>query len=108
VEANRRLMPIDHITGWLFRVARSRITDLFRKKMPERLADTAVADEDDDERLRLEDLLPRRMPDRRRCAPATPDEPRRRSTSCPEEQRAVFVAHGVDAAASRKWPPRPA
>jgi RNA polymerase sigma factor (sigma-70 family) len=31
VEANRRLMPIDHVTGWLFRVARNRITDLFRK-----------------------------------------------------------------------------
>jgi RNA polymerase sigma factor (sigma-70 family) len=31
VEANRLLMPIDHVTGWLFRVARNRITDLFRK-----------------------------------------------------------------------------
>ena len=35
VEANRLLMPIDHVTGWLFRVARNRITDLFRKKKPE-------------------------------------------------------------------------
>ena len=35
VEANRLLMPIDHVTGWLFRVARNRITDLFRKKRPE-------------------------------------------------------------------------
>src|SRR5262245_57907157 len=34
VEANRLLMPIDHVTGWLFRVARNRITDLFRKKTP--------------------------------------------------------------------------
>src|SRR2546426_12075096 len=32
VEANRLLMPIDHVAGWLFRVARNRITDLFRKK----------------------------------------------------------------------------
>src|SRR5437660_2932213 len=32
VEANRLLMPIDHVTGWLFRVARNRITDLFRKR----------------------------------------------------------------------------
>src|SRR6266545_7357293 len=31
VEANRLLMPIEHLTGWLFRVARNRITDLFRK-----------------------------------------------------------------------------
>src|SRR6266498_3474868 len=57
VEANRRLMPIDHVTGWLFRVARNRITDLFRKKRPESFSDSAVADEDD-ERLRWEDLLP--------------------------------------------------
>src|SRR4030066_2145726 len=57
VEANRLLMPIEHVTGWLFRVARNRITDLFRKKTPERFSDTGVADEDD-ELLQLEDLLP--------------------------------------------------
>ena len=39
VEANRLLMPIEHITGWLFRVARNRITDLFRKKEPENFSD---------------------------------------------------------------------
>src|ERR1700756_1334992 len=39
VEANRLLMPIEHVTGWLFRVARNRITDLFRKKKPEGLED---------------------------------------------------------------------
>src|SRR5215212_10290346 len=48
VEANRLLMPIDLVTGWLFRVARNRITDLFRKKRPESLGDT------------FEDLLPSR------------------------------------------------
>src|SRR5579864_6435240 len=50
VEANRLLMPIEHVTGWLFRVARNRITDLFRKKKPERFSD--------DELPGLEDLLP--------------------------------------------------
>jgi RNA polymerase sigma factor (sigma-70 family) len=39
VEANRLLMPIDHVTGWLFRVARNRITDLFRKKKPDAFSD---------------------------------------------------------------------
>src|SRR5438045_3532244 len=59
VEANRLLMPIEHITGWLFRVARNRITDLFRKKMPESFSDTAVARHDeDDELLAFEDMLP--------------------------------------------------
>src|SRR6266581_4105401 len=57
VEANRLLMPIEHVTGWLFRVARNRITDLFRKKKPESFSDTAVADEAG-ELLRWEDLLP--------------------------------------------------
>src|SRR6266480_3165914 len=57
VEANRLLMPIEHITGWLFRVARNRITDLFRKKKPENFSDIPVGN-DDDERLQLEDLLP--------------------------------------------------
>src|SRR5690349_19933615 len=57
VEANRMLMPIEHVTGWLFRVARNRITDLFRKKKPENFSDVAVAD-DEDEPLHLEDLLP--------------------------------------------------
>src|SRR5205809_4706754 len=46
VEANRLLMPIEHVTGWLFRVARNRITDLFRKKKPDSFSEAAVEDED--------------------------------------------------------------
>jgi len=42
VEANRLLMPIEHVTGWLFRVARNRITDLFRKKKPEAFPAAAI------------------------------------------------------------------
>src|SRR5208337_2176473 len=45
VEANQLLMPIDHLTGWLFRVARNRITDLFRKKKPESLNEAVGEDE---------------------------------------------------------------
>src|SRR5437867_9293801 len=55
-EANRLLMPIEHVTGWLFRVARNRITDLFRRKKPERLSDAVVGDEGGE--LLLDDLLP--------------------------------------------------
>src|SRR5450755_3312156 len=49
VEANRLLMPIDHVTGWLFRAARNRISDLFRKKRKERFSDTAVTPDEDGE-----------------------------------------------------------
>src|SRR5216683_7457571 len=48
LEANSLLMPIDHVTGWLFRVARNRISDLFRKKKRESFSNTAAADEDDE------------------------------------------------------------
>src|ERR1700690_133923 len=55
VEANRLLMPIEHVTGWLFRGARNRIIDLFRKQQPESFSDAAG---EDDEGLQFEDLLP--------------------------------------------------
>ena len=54
VEANRLLMPIEHVTGWLFRVARNRITDLFREGGE---LGRPVTD-DDGSPLRLDDLLP--------------------------------------------------
>src|SRR5437867_10442311 len=57
VEANRLLMPIDHITGWLFRVARNRIIDLFRKTKTESFGGSVVVDDEDD-KLLFEDLLP--------------------------------------------------
>src|SRR5579864_4506580 len=57
VQANRLLMPIEHVTGWLFRVARNRIIDLFRRKEPESFsAMTATGGED--ETFTIEDLLP--------------------------------------------------
>src|SRR6185295_18264640 len=43
VEANRLLMPIEHVTAWLFRVARNRIVDLVRQKPPARLGDAPGA-----------------------------------------------------------------
>src|SRR5580765_7481717 len=84
VEANRLLMPIEHVTGWLFRVARNRITDLFRRRTPER--------------LEFEDLLP--SPD------AGPDAVYERArllealeeaiAALPPEQRDVFVQHEIE------------
>jgi RNA polymerase sigma factor (sigma-70 family) len=97
VEANRLLMPIDHVTGWLFRVARNRITDLFRRKRPESFNDTAVADEDD-ERLRWEDLLPSPAagPEALYARNVLLDELESAVDELPKEQREVFVAHELE------------
>src|SRR5438876_556093 len=97
VEANRLLMPIDHVTGWLFRVARNRITDLFRKKKTESFSDTAVADEDD-ELLQFEDLLPSpdAGPEALYARNVLLDELELAVDELPEEQRAVFVAHELE------------
>ena len=97
VEANRLLMPIEHVTGWLFRVARNRITDLFRKKKPESFSDTAVADEND-ELLYLEDLLPSpgAGPDALYARNLLLDELELALEELPEEQRAMFMAHELE------------
>jgi RNA polymerase sigma factor (sigma-70 family) len=94
VEANRLLMPIEHITGWLFRVARNRITDLFRKKKPESFSDAAGAD-GEDELPRLEDLLPSpdAGPEALYARGLLLDELELAVEELPEEQREVFVAH---------------
>jgi RNA polymerase sigma factor (sigma-70 family) len=97
VEANRLLMPIEHVTGWLFRVARNRITDLFRKKKPESFSDSKTLDENEQSSL-LEDLLP--------SADAGPEDLLLRGAifeelevaldELPEEQRTVFIAHELE------------
>jgi RNA polymerase sigma factor (sigma-70 family) len=96
VEANRLLMPIDHLTGWLFQVARNRITDLFRKQQAESLSGNAVAGQDDD--LGLDDFLP--SPDagpeailqRHRLL----EELERAIDELPADQRTVFIAHEIE------------
>jgi RNA polymerase sigma factor (sigma-70 family) len=97
VEANRLLMPIDHVTGWLFRVARNRITDLFRKQKPESFSESA-AENESGESLQLEELLP--SPDdgpealylRRLLLEELEDA----LGELPPDQRDVFVAHELE------------
>jgi RNA polymerase sigma factor (sigma-70 family) len=94
VEANRLLMPIEHVTGWLFRVARNRITDLFRKKEPENFSEIEAVDEEN-ELLQFEDLLPSpdAGPEAIYARRVLLDEMERALDELPQEQRAVFVAH---------------
>jgi RNA polymerase sigma factor (sigma-70 family) len=97
VEANRLLMPIEHVTGWLFRVARNRITDLFRKHRPETFSDAALVDEDG-ELLQIEDLLqsPDAGPDALYLRNLLLDELELALDELPDEQREVFIAHELD------------
>jgi len=103
VEANRLLMPIGHVTGWLFRVARNRITDLFRRKTPESVGDGVVGDEDD-ERLPWADLLPSpdAGPEALYARNVLLDELEMAVDELPEEQRQVFVAHELEGRSFRE------
>ena len=96
VEANRLLMPIDHVTGWLFRVARNRITDLLRRQKAVRIGDTAVDEEG--ERLQVEDLLPSpdAGPEAEYARAALLEALEQAIADLPSDQREVFIAHELD------------
>lgn len=97
VEANRLLMPIDHVTGWLFSVARNRIVDLFREKRWVSSEDSSVADEGDN-LPRLEDLLPSpdAGPEALYARGVLLEEIEQVLDELPREQRAVFIAHELE------------
>jgi RNA polymerase sigma factor (sigma-70 family) len=95
VEAYRMMKPIEQVTAWLFRVARNRIIDLFRRKTREAKRTGPPRLDEDSEALLPEDLLP--SPD------AGPEATYARSVlveeldaaldELPEEQREVFIGH---------------
>lgn len=96
VEAYRLPAPIEQATAWLYRVARFRIIDRFRKKKELTLPGDGDADDDADCRLDL--ALP--------STEAGPEAAYARSVlltaldtaldELPENQREVFVAHELD------------
>jgi len=95
VQAYRMMKPVEQVTAWLFRVARNRITDLFRKKKPEAFANDPVAVTEDGEALRLEDLLPSpdAGPEAAYARSVLLDELDAALDELPEDQREVFIAH---------------
>ncbi|MBI5171218.1 MAG: sigma-70 family RNA polymerase sigma factor [Candidatus Eisenbacteria bacterium] len=97
VEANRMLVPIEHVTGWLFRVARNRITDLFRRNRPERLSGPA-SPRDDADATSLEDLLPSAAagPEALFARRVLLEELEEAIEELPPEQRDVFVGHEIE------------
>jgi len=97
VRAHRLLLPIDFVTGWLYRVARNRITDLFRKKRPQAFSEGAL-ETNEGELLELDDLLPAREggPEAEYLRKLLLDELRQAVAELPAEQREVFVAHEIE------------
>jgi RNA polymerase sigma factor (sigma-70 family) len=97
VQAYRVLMPIEFVTGWLYRVARNRITDLFRKKRPEAFSDALQEDEDGD-LLDVGDLLPspEAGPEAAYFRSVLLEELQQALAELPSEQRDVFVAHELE------------
>jgi RNA polymerase sigma factor (sigma-70 family) len=97
VETYRLMKPIEQVGAWLFRVARNRITDLFRKRKPEASTNDPVVAEEG-EFLTLEDLLPSRDagPEAAYARTVLLAELEDALEELPEEQREVFLAHEIE------------
>jgi RNA polymerase sigma factor (sigma-70 family) len=98
VAAYRLMKPVEQVGAWLFRVARNRITDLFRKKKPEALNNTPMAVAEDEELLRLEDLLPSKDAglEAAYARKVLVEELDAALDELPEEQREAFLAHEIE------------
>ncbi|HKW17771.1 MAG TPA: RNA polymerase sigma factor [Terriglobales bacterium] len=97
VEAYRLMKPITTLSGWLFQVARNRITDRFRKRQTEGQAEVTLMG-DDEEVLTIEELLPspEAGPEAAYARAVMIEELTEALAELPEEQRAVFVAHEIE------------
>jgi RNA polymerase sigma factor (sigma-70 family) len=96
IEAYRLMKPIEQVGAWLFRVARNRITDLFRRKRPGTMSQTAV--ENGEDSPLLEELLPSPDdgPEALYARGILLDELEAALEELPEEQRDVFIAHELE------------
>lgn len=92
LEACRLMKPIEHVTAWLFRVARNRMVDLFRRKKPSSLNNPASIEEGADT---FEDLLPSEDagPEATYARNLLLDALDEALDELPAAQREVFVAH---------------
>jgi RNA polymerase sigma factor (sigma-70 family) len=98
VEAYRLMKPVEHVTAWMFTVARNRITDLFRARKPQVSAQEPVALGEDGAELVLEDLLPSpdAGPEAAYAREVLLEELDAALEELPYEQREVFIAHEME------------
>ncbi len=97
IEAYRLMKPIEQVGAWLFRVARNRITDRFRKQRTEAVEDR-IAGRENGDAIRLADLLPspEAGPEAAYARGVLLEELEDALSELPEEQRAVFIAHELE------------
>jgi RNA polymerase sigma factor (sigma-70 family) len=99
VEAARLPEPIEQVGAWLFRVARNRIADLFRRRSRDGIASAAAhVEADDEDGVSFEDLLPAADggPEAAYARRLLLDELEAALAELPHEQRSTFVAHEID------------
>jgi RNA polymerase sigma factor (sigma-70 family) len=94
VEAYRMMKPVGQVTAWLFRVARNRIIDLFRRRSREG-GRAEVSGGEEGETLAFEELLPSpdAGPDGALARRVLLEELDEALDELPDEQRQVFIAH---------------
>ena len=96
VEATRLLMPIDHVSGWLFRVARNRIIDGLRRRRPGRVGLSSQGEIESGSDRREGLASPEDGPEDRYASQVLLEEMEAALDALPADQRAVFVAHELE------------
>ena len=97
-EAYRLMKPVEHAAAWLFRVARNRMIDMFRRRKREGSRTISSQVTDEGEMIDIYDLLPSpdAGPDAAYAREILLDELTAALEELPQEQREVFIAHELN------------